>query len=164
MLVSGINCEARGWIAVEYIDRGVSGAKDRRPALDSLLQDAKRRRFDVLVCWHLDRRGRNLRHLVTMLEDLNHVGHSDKPHAPVYGREMTLDILRLLDSLGVAKAHIVGYSMGAELVARLSRSSGTVPECGIGRGVRAGGNGQTRTSSWPTRRRVKSSNECCDLC
>jgi len=66
--------EARGWIAVEYVDRGISGAKDRRPALDALLKDAKRRKFDVLVCWRLDRLGRNLRHLVTMLEDLNHVG------------------------------------------------------------------------------------------
>jgi DNA invertase Pin-like site-specific DNA recombinase len=67
-------CEARGWTAVEYVDRGVSGSKDKRPAPDCLLKDAKRRRFDVLVCWRLDRLGRNLRHLVTMLEDLNHVG------------------------------------------------------------------------------------------
>ena len=58
-------CEARGWTAVEYVDRGVSGSKDKRPALDALLKDAKRRRFDVLVCWRLDRLGRNLRHLVT---------------------------------------------------------------------------------------------------
>src|SRR5204863_4686126 len=55
--------EARGWHAVEYVDRGVSGSKDRRPALDRLLVDAKRRRFDVLVCWRLDRLGRNLKHL-----------------------------------------------------------------------------------------------------
>ena len=67
-------CEARGWQAAEYVDTGISGAKDKRPALDVLLKDAKRRRFDVLVCWRLDRLGRNLRHLVTMLEDLNHVG------------------------------------------------------------------------------------------
>ena len=53
--------EARGWTAVEYVDRGVSGTKDRRPALDRLVADARRRRFDVLVCWRLDRLGRNLR-------------------------------------------------------------------------------------------------------
>ncbi len=58
----------------EYVDQGVSGAKERRPALDDLLKDATRRRFDVVACWRLDRLGRNLRHLVTMLEDLNHVG------------------------------------------------------------------------------------------
>src|SRR6202158_2610897 len=65
---------ARGWTAVEYVDRGVSGAKDRRPALDQLLSDARRRRFDVLVCWRLDRLGRNLRHLVTLLDELQALG------------------------------------------------------------------------------------------
>lgn len=66
--------EARGWTAVEYTDRGVSGSKDRRPALDQMLADAKRRRFDVLVCWRLDRLGRNLRHLVTLIEELQSLG------------------------------------------------------------------------------------------
>lgn len=64
-------CEARGWpVGREYIDHGVSGSRDRRPALDELANDARRRRFDVLVCWRLDRLGRNLKHLVTMLEEL----------------------------------------------------------------------------------------------
>jgi hypothetical protein len=40
--------QARGWTPAEYVDRGVSGAKDRRPALDQLLAAAWRRRFDVL--------------------------------------------------------------------------------------------------------------------
>jgi hypothetical protein len=66
--------EARGWTAVEYVDRGVSGSKDRRPPLDQLLADAKRRKFDVLVCWRLDRLGRNLKHLITLLEDLQALG------------------------------------------------------------------------------------------
>ena len=66
--------EARGWTAVEYVDRGVSGAKDRRPALDRLVTDARRRRFDVVVCWRLDRLGRNLKHLITLLEDLQALG------------------------------------------------------------------------------------------
>ena len=66
--------EARGWSATEYVDHGVSGAKDRRPALDQLVKDAKRRRFDVLVCWRLDRLGRNLRHLILLLDDLQAIG------------------------------------------------------------------------------------------
>jgi putative DNA-invertase from lambdoid prophage Rac len=66
--------EARGWTGVEYVDRGVSGAKDRRPALDQLLTDARRRRFDVLVCWRLDRLGRNLKHLITLLDELQALG------------------------------------------------------------------------------------------
>jgi DNA invertase Pin-like site-specific DNA recombinase len=66
--------QARGWTAVEYVDRGESGAKDKRPALDSLLKDAKRRKFDTLACWRLDRLGRNLRHLVSLIEDLQALG------------------------------------------------------------------------------------------
>src|SRR5262245_11261856 len=65
---------ARGWTGHEYVDRGISGAKDRRPAIDQLLTDARRRRFDVLVVWRLDRLGRNLRHLITLLEELQALG------------------------------------------------------------------------------------------
>jgi DNA invertase Pin-like site-specific DNA recombinase len=68
-------CEARGWtVQREYVDHGVSGAKDRRPALDALIADAKRRQLDTVVCWRLDRLGRNLRHLVVLLEDLQALG------------------------------------------------------------------------------------------
>jgi hypothetical protein len=48
----------------------------RRPELDRLLADAKRRRFDVLVCWRLDRLGGNLRHLITLLDELQILGVS----------------------------------------------------------------------------------------
>ena len=65
---------ARSWTAVEYVDKGVSGAKDRRPALDALLADARRRRCDVVICWRLDRFGRNLRHLVTVIDELQALG------------------------------------------------------------------------------------------
>ena len=65
---------ARGWKAREYLDEGVSGALDQRPALDELVRDAKRRRFDVLLCWRLDRLGRSLKHLVTLLDELHELG------------------------------------------------------------------------------------------
>lgn len=56
--------DARQWaVAGEYVDHG-SGAKERRPELDRLLADAKRRRFDAIVCWRLDRFGRSLKHLI----------------------------------------------------------------------------------------------------
>jgi DNA invertase Pin-like site-specific DNA recombinase len=60
---------ARGWPAVEYVDHGVSGAKDRRPALDRLVADVRRHKLDAVVCWRLDRLGRNLRHLVLLLDE-----------------------------------------------------------------------------------------------
>jgi pimeloyl-ACP methyl ester carboxylesterase len=52
--------------------------------------------------------------------DLRGHGRSDKPHDPArYGREMTIDIVRLLDHLGIARAHIVGYSLGGHLTSQL---------------------------------------------
>ena len=66
--------EARGWSGHEYTDKGVSGAKDRRPALDQLVRDAKRRKFDCLVVWRLDRLGRSLRHLILLLDELSALG------------------------------------------------------------------------------------------
>ena len=66
--------QARGWTSQEYVDHGVSGAKDRRPALDHLVRDAMRRKIDVLICWRLDRLGRDLRHLILLLDELHAMG------------------------------------------------------------------------------------------
>jgi len=66
--------EARGWKTTDFVDRGVSGAKDRRPALDDMLRAARRRKFDLVLVWRLDRLGRNLRHLVMLLEELQALG------------------------------------------------------------------------------------------
>ena len=65
---------ARGWQAAEYVDHGVSGAMDRRKALDALVQDVRRRRVDAVVCWRLDRLGRGLRHLVALLDEFHALG------------------------------------------------------------------------------------------
>jgi DNA invertase Pin-like site-specific DNA recombinase len=57
-----------------YVDKGVSGARDRRPALDRLLADARRRRFDVLAVTKLDRLARSVRHLTTLAGELEALG------------------------------------------------------------------------------------------
>jgi Resolvase, N terminal domain len=63
---------ARAWTIVhEYVDHGVSGSKDRRPALDQLVADVRRHHVQGVVCWRLDRLGRNLRHLVLLLDECN---------------------------------------------------------------------------------------------
>lgn len=61
--------DARGWQTIEYVDHAVSGAKDRRPALDQLTADVRRHKVGAVVCWRLDRLGRNLRHLVLLLDE-----------------------------------------------------------------------------------------------
>jgi DNA invertase Pin-like site-specific DNA recombinase len=66
--------DARGWQSRAFVDRGVSGKKEKRPALDALLADARRRHVDVVVCWRLDRLGRSLKHLVLVLDELQALG------------------------------------------------------------------------------------------
>jgi DNA invertase Pin-like site-specific DNA recombinase len=66
---------ARGWkVFGEYVDRGESGAKDRRPELNRLMEDARKRRIDGILVWKLDRFGRSLKSLVTTLEELRSLG------------------------------------------------------------------------------------------
>jgi DNA invertase Pin-like site-specific DNA recombinase len=66
---------ARGWaIAGEYVDEGQSGGKDRRPELDRLLKDARKRKIDLILCWRLDRLGRSLKHLILTLDELQSLG------------------------------------------------------------------------------------------
>src|SRR6267378_2719993 len=66
--------ERRGWSIVEEFSDYVSGAKEFRPALDEMMKAAKRRKFDAVLCWKLDRVGRSLKHLVNLLAELEAVG------------------------------------------------------------------------------------------
>jgi len=65
----------RGWeVFAEYVDSGISGAKESRPELNRLMADAHRRHFDLVLCWKVDRFGRSLKHLVNALADLDSYG------------------------------------------------------------------------------------------
>ena len=62
-------CQRRGWEVFDlYVDNGVSGKKDSRPALNRLMADAHTRRFAVVVCWRFDRFSRSVSHLCRALE------------------------------------------------------------------------------------------------
>jgi DNA invertase Pin-like site-specific DNA recombinase len=67
----------RGWEIVQtYEDNGVSGAKgrDKRPAFDQMLKDAVRRKFDVTMCWSIDRLGRSVLHVANAMAELDAAG------------------------------------------------------------------------------------------
>jgi DNA invertase Pin-like site-specific DNA recombinase len=68
-------CSRRGWqVAGEFVDVGISGAKEKRPELDRLLADAHRRRFDSVVVWKFDRFARSVSHLLRALETFQALG------------------------------------------------------------------------------------------
>jgi len=68
-------CLRRGWPLVgEYVDRGISGAKERRPQLDRLIADAHKRKFEVIVVWKFDRFARSVSHLLRALENFRALG------------------------------------------------------------------------------------------
>jgi DNA invertase Pin-like site-specific DNA recombinase len=65
----------RGWeIFGEYIDRGISGARERRPELDRLWADCRKRKVDAVLCYRYDRLARSLRQLVNALEEFRALG------------------------------------------------------------------------------------------
>jgi DNA invertase Pin-like site-specific DNA recombinase len=68
-------CAARGFEAArEYVDEGQSGAKDSRPELNKLVDDARKRQFDAIVVWRFDRFARSTKHLLLALEEFRSLG------------------------------------------------------------------------------------------
>jgi DNA invertase Pin-like site-specific DNA recombinase len=68
-------CRRRHWEVVgEYVDTGISGSKEHRPALDRLLSDCRRRQVDAVVVYRYDRFARSLRQLVNALEEFRALG------------------------------------------------------------------------------------------
>jgi DNA invertase Pin-like site-specific DNA recombinase len=88
--------ERRGWEVVEiYRDAGISGAKgrDKRPGLDAVLNDASRRKFDVVMSWAIDRLGRSLIDLLNTIQHLEAVG------VDLYLEQQNLDTTALTGKL-----------------------------------------------------------------
>ena len=126
---------AREWTSLEYVDRGVSGTKDRRPALDELLRAARRRQFDVVVCWRLDRLGRNLKHLITLLDDLQALGVSfvslaEGIDATTRAGKLQMHILGAIaefERARIAERVRAGLQRARALGKRLGRPRATIP-------------------------------------
>ncbi len=65
----------RGWkIFREYVDEGISGTTDSRPALNELMNEARKRRFDAVLVWRFDRFARSTKHLILALEEFKNLG------------------------------------------------------------------------------------------
>lgn len=67
--------EQRGYeVSVEYTDVGVSGNKARRPGLDAMLRDARKRKFAVVIVAAFDRLARSTKHFLTVVDELDSLG------------------------------------------------------------------------------------------
>jgi len=61
-------------VVAEFVDHGVSGARDHRPELDRLMSGARQRAFDVVLVYRFDRFARGVRHLVGALDEFEALG------------------------------------------------------------------------------------------
>jgi DNA invertase Pin-like site-specific DNA recombinase len=126
--------EARGWtVAGEYIDAGVSGAKDSRPELNRLMADAHKRRFDIVCVWRFDRFARSVSHLLRALETfkalgIDFVSYSEQMDTSTPAGKMVFTVLGAVAELerslivervraGLRNARAKGKSLGRPRVA-----------------------------------------------
>jgi DNA invertase Pin-like site-specific DNA recombinase len=68
------SCEQRTWKPTPFLDHGVSGSKEKRPALDRMMAEVRRGKFDVVMVYKFDRFARSLRHLILALEEFQALG------------------------------------------------------------------------------------------
>lgn len=68
-------CSARNMtIYKEYVDEGFSGSKDSRPSLNQMMDDARKRKFDIVCVWKFDRFARSTKHLLSALDEFKNLG------------------------------------------------------------------------------------------
>ena len=155
-------CERRGLeIVGEYVDTGISGAKERRPQLDRLMSDCRRRRLDAVLVYRYDRFARSLRHLVNALEEFRALGidfislHEGVDTSTPNGRlvfgifasiaEFERELIRDRVKSGIAAARSKGKKLGrprvvvdASEIARLRASGASWPSIARQLGVSVG--------------------------
>jgi len=117
-------------IAEVYEDKGISGAKGRssRPALDAMMRDATRRKFDTVLVWSVDRLGRSTAHVATLMTELKQLDVAQYYHkqgvdtSTPYGEAMLemaavfakleREIIRERVNAGLDRARAEGKTLG----------------------------------------------------
>ncbi len=121
-------CEKREWTTTVFSDPGWSGGKERRPELDRLMGECRRRKFDVVVVYKFDRFARSLRQLVNALAEFDALGvqfvsvheqiDTTTPHGrfffQVFGAiaEFEREMIRARTRSGIAHARARGVRLG----------------------------------------------------
>ncbi len=94
-------CDRNDWEIVEEYNETISGTKgiNERTELNRLLIDAGRKKFDKVVVWSVDRVGRSMKHLVTVLSQLKDLG------CDIYSYKQAIDTST---TMGSSFFHMVG--------------------------------------------------------
>jgi DNA invertase Pin-like site-specific DNA recombinase len=138
----------RGWqVAEEFVDRGVSGAKERRPGLDRLMKAAWAGRFQVVMVWRFDRFARSVKHLVGALETFRslNIGFVSQQEqldtaTPIGHAMFTIigamaqlerDIIRERVKAGLAQARLKGVHLGRPKAAATAAEARSLHEQGL---------------------------------
>jgi DNA invertase Pin-like site-specific DNA recombinase len=120
----------RGWTVVGvYSDKGVSGAKEKRPALDELLAACRRRKIDVVAVWKFDRFARSVKQLVTNLDlfrslGINFVSVTEQVDTTTAMGKMTFTVLGAVAELErslIAERTVAGLKEARRRGKRLGR-------------------------------------------
>ena len=118
----------RGWAIVQtYEDTGISGAKgrDKRPAFDQMLKDAVRRKFDVTMCWSIDRLGRSVLHVANAMAELDAAG------VALYSDQQAIDSTSPFGKAMIQMAVVFGELEREMIRARVIAGLNRVREQGI---------------------------------
>lgn len=127
----------RGWVVQRvYADRGFSGAKESRPALDQLLADCRRRCLDIVLVWKFDRFARSLKQLVSALEEfrrlkVNFISSTEGIDTTLASGELVFGIIASMAQFersligervkaGLARARKEGVRLGRPAIKRLT--------------------------------------------
>ena len=116
-----------GWEIVHvYEDAGISGAKgrDKRPGLDAMMKAVNAKEFDMVASWSVDRLGRSLTDLLSILQGLHEKGVGDttttagKAMFQMLGvfAEFERGIIRERVNAGLARARANGVKLGRRRV------------------------------------------------
>jgi DNA invertase Pin-like site-specific DNA recombinase len=134
ILALRVHAQQRGWeIAEEYVDDGISGAKESRPALDRLMKAAWAGKFQIALVWRFNRFARSTKHLVTALDTFRSLGvafisltEQVDTSTPLGQAMFTIisamaqlerDVIRERVKLGLARARADGVRLGPPRVA-----------------------------------------------
>lgn len=94
-------CERNDWTVVEEYNETISGttASSQRSEIQRMLEDASRKKFDKLVVWSVDRLGRSMKHLVSVLSQLKDM------NVDIYSYKQGIDTST---TMGASFFHMVG--------------------------------------------------------